>query len=350
MPRPFHDRDLLTPEQQQKFDGFSDFYEELSDVHLKKVLESRRLSVDGDRDDWLERLYWQDLELINTSDAVPSYDFKYKRVMVCGIDDIAESVIDGLVSSPFSFNVTALIPWDLDQSPFLDSCQEKNIDIQRHDLSDNVTNITSYLWDFDIIIWAHLYSFPNSGFVKAAKRAGVERLVILGMAGPTTSKDVPRQVYRLFDVLDDIHAERVPYTIIHLGSIFDYFIPKVPSGKSEPNRTLTLCMDPSIGTQFVPGHEDQQIALLDYNDIGMYIAEIIADKRTFNRQVFAYSELSPDIPPMISTFYIRPGVQHSGFRIAPESHGSASDLQLLQNAMEIGESSGGNETQAVQYH
>lgn len=209
MPRPFHDRDLLTPEQQQKFDGFSDFYEGLSDVHLKKVLESRRLSVDGDRDDWLERLYWQDLEFINTSDAVPSYDFKYKRVMVCGIDDIAESVIDGLVSSPFSFvrnpkawshlkkdsnkfsqNVTALIPWDLDQSPFLDSCQEKNIDIQRHDLSDNVTNITSYLWDFDIIIWAHLYSFPNSGFVKAAKRAGVERLVILGMAGPTTSKDV----------------------------------------------------------------------------------------------------------------------------------------------------------------
>lgn len=98
-------------------------------------------------------------------------------------------------------------------------------------------------------------------------------------------------IFQLFDVLDDIHAERVPYTIIHLGSIFDYFIPKIPSGKSEPNRTLTLCMDSSIGTQFVPGHEDQQIALLDYNDIGMYVAEIIADKRTFNRQVFAYSEV-----------------------------------------------------------
>lgn len=69
----------------------------------------------------------------------------------------------------------------------------------------------------------------------------------------------------------------------------------------------------------------------------------------FLASIFSPTQLSADILPMISTFYIRPGVQHSGFRIAPESHGPESDLQLLQNAMEIGESSGGNETQAVQY-
>lgn len=86
------------------------------------------------------------------------------------------------------------------------------------------------------------------------------------------------------DLLDHIKRLYLPYTVIDIGWWYQLSVPLVPSGKLDNVVSAPIL---SIG-----GTGDTQIAFTDNRDIGKYVARIIADPRTLNRQVFVYNEVS----------------------------------------------------------
>lgn len=76
----------------------------------------------------------------------------------------------------------------------------------------------------------------------------------------------------------------LPYTIIDVGCWFPVFVPKIPSGKSDGAHSIYI--DHRIVNDGV-----QKFALTDMSDVGRYVAQIIADPRTVNKHVFAYTEV-----------------------------------------------------------
>lgn len=65
-------------------------------------------------------------------------------------------------------------------------------------------------------------------------------------------------------------------------------IPTLPSGRT---KYAVLPMDDFLGNDIIPGDGNVPNAITDLRDIGRYVARIIADPRTLNRQVFAYAEV-----------------------------------------------------------
>lgn len=82
------------------------------------------------------------------------------------------------------------------------------------------------------------------------------------------------------------HIKKInlPYTVVDVGWWYQIEIPPLPSGKidyfAQPQITNTLVVDGNTPT-----------ALTDLRDIGSYVAAIIADPRTVNKYVLAYSEV-----------------------------------------------------------
>ncbi|GAB1194210.1 hypothetical protein APSETT444_003452 [Aspergillus pseudonomiae] len=81
-----------------------------------------------------------------------------------------------------------------------------------------------------------------------------------------------------------IQRARLPYTVIDVGCWYSVFVPKVPSGKSDKAHM------PYIDHRIVEDG-NQKFALTDIADVGKYVAQIVADPRTINKHVFAYTEV-----------------------------------------------------------
>ncbi|KAM0269823.1 hypothetical protein ACHAQH_009648 [Verticillium albo-atrum] len=75
----------------------------------------------------------------------------------------------------------------------------------------------------------------------------------------------------------------IPYTVIDVGWWYQISLPRLPSGRLD--RNLFLYSTAIGGTGDVPS------ARTDARDVGAYVARIIADPRTLNRKVFAYTDL-----------------------------------------------------------
>lgn len=84
-------------------------------------------------------------------------------------------------------------------------------------------------------------------------------------------------------VLNHIKKIYLPYTLIDVGWWYEISPPRVPSGRVDYG--LVMPMACLVGDGSVPS------ALTYLQDIGRYVAKIIADPRTLNRMVFVYNEL-----------------------------------------------------------
>ncbi|ETS82850.1 hypothetical protein PFICI_04726 [Pestalotiopsis fici W106-1] len=121
----------------------------------------------------------------------------------------------------------------------------------------------------------------------AAKIAGVKRFVPCSFAtiAPPRGVMVLRDMKE--DVFDHVKKIRVPYTIIDVGWWFQLSIPGLPSGRGQ---YATI-----MAANTVAKDGDLPSALTDSRDIGRWVARIIADEKTLNKQVFAYNEvMSPN--------------------------------------------------------
>lgn len=84
-------------------------------------------------------------------------------------------------------------------------------------------------------------------------------------------------------VLNHIKSIYLPYTLIDVGWWYEISAPRVPSGRVDYG--LMMPMPFFVGDGSVPS------ALTYLQDVGRYVAKIIADPRTLNRMVFVYNEL-----------------------------------------------------------
>lgn len=97
-----------------------------------------------------------------------------------------------------------------------------------------------------------------------------------------------------YAIQDHITQIRQPYTVIEVGWWLQLSLPRVPSGRLDNTNPLS----PNPATELIASSEEDApgervympSALTDLRDIGRFVARIVADDRTLNRSVFAYSE------------------------------------------------------------
>lgn len=80
----------------------------------------------------------------------------------------------------------------------------------------------------------------------------------------------------------ELAASGLPYTIIDVGWWYNGFIPKIPSGKTD--KAIAL---PDLMQNLVPGDGEMKTYVVDNEDVGRFVARIIADPRTINKRVMA---------------------------------------------------------------
>lgn len=162
---------------------------------------------------------------------------------------------------------------------------ERGIQVVAVDLLGPEDGLVSALRGTDVVLSC---IFPigthqdQINLVKAAKEANVRRFV----PGNWGSIIPPGGVLQMRDekeeILNYIKTLKMPYTIIDVGTWYQVFLPRVPSGK----------LDYVITAPIELQSEDKGVKLVisDINDIGKQVARIISDDRTLNKQVLAYSE------------------------------------------------------------
>lgn len=84
-------------------------------------------------------------------------------------------------------------------------------------------------------------------------------------------------------VFNHIKKIYLPYTLIDVGWWYEISPPRVPSGRADYG--LMAPMAHLLGDGSVSS------ALTSLQDVGRYVARIIADPRTLNKMVFVYNEL-----------------------------------------------------------
>nr|XP_036577222.1 isoflavone reductase [Colletotrichum truncatum]KAF6784134.1 isoflavone reductase [Colletotrichum truncatum] len=193
------------------------------------------------------------------------------------------SIVDGLLESAeakFKQDISALVRPSSLKKPNVIALQDKGISIVPFNLDDPEDRVTARLKGIDVLIVCCL--LDERVLAKAAKNAGVKRYVPCFYATV-----MPRGVQTLRDnkedILDHIQRLHLPYTVIDVGWWYQISLPRLPSGRIDRNLFL---YNTAIG-----GSGDVLCARTDSRDVGKYVARIIADPRTVNQKVFAYTDL-----------------------------------------------------------
>ncbi|KAJ4264346.1 hypothetical protein NW762_005542 [Fusarium torreyae] len=196
------------------------------------------------------------------------------------------SIIDGLLqSSEPRFKITALTrPSSLDK-PAVQALKQKGITVVAADIQGPEMELVEVLRGHEVLISAidaaHLMA--QIPLANAAKAAGIGRFVPCFFATVAPPKGVMKLRDIKEDVLNHIKQIYLPYTVIDVGWWYQITLPRLPSGRIDYAITFPA--------GHIAGDGNKPSALTDLGDIGHYTARIIADPRTLNQMVFAYSEL-----------------------------------------------------------
>lgn len=85
--------------------------------------------------------------------------------------------------------------------------------------------------------------------------------------------------------MDHLQRLHLPYTVIDVGWWYQISLPRLPSGRIDRN---LFPYNTAVG-----GNGDVPCTRTDSRDVGVYVSRIIADPRTLNQKVFAYTDLRP---------------------------------------------------------
>ncbi|CAJ2513572.1 Uu.00g016910.m01.CDS01 [Anthostomella pinea] len=195
-----------------------------------------------------------------------------------------KSIVNGLLASDVNFEVTALTRPESVDSDGSKALKDRGVKIVILDLKAPKAELVKALTGLDTVLSCiSAYQLElQAGLAQAAKDAGVKRFVPCDWGSPA-----PRGVMLLRDRKDDALAAvqrlRLAYTVIDVGLWFNLSVAAVPSGRTAHAVRGILNIHAGDGT--VPN------ALTDIRDIGWRVARIIADPRTINKKVFAYTEV-----------------------------------------------------------
>lgn len=195
------------------------------------------------------------------------------------------SIVSALIESPTDFEITAITRGSSLSNTSNNELRDLGVKVVTWDVKSPVEDLAKLFPGFDVVISAiNAHALPDQHqLVDAAHKAKVGRFVpcFFGTAAP------PRGVMRLRemkeDVLDHIRKLYLPYTAIDVGWWYQISPPRVPSGRIDSG--LLFPAQHILGDGTVPS------AMTDLADVGRYVAKIVADPRTLNKMVFAYSEL-----------------------------------------------------------
>ncbi|KAF5020053.1 hypothetical protein F66182_7934 [Fusarium sp. NRRL 66182] len=208
-----------------------------------------------------------------------------KVALVGATGATGSSIVKGLLqSTKASYEITALIrPSSIDK-PAVEHLKQEGVKVVAADLEGPQDQLVKALQGQDVVVSAiYFANIPSEKHLaNAAKAAGVGRFVPCFFATVAP----PKGVMALRDVKEDslnhVKEIKLPYTVIDVGWWYQITLPGLPSG-----RTDYAVLIPSI----IVGDGDTPSALTDLGDVGRFVARILADPRTLNKMVFAYSEI-----------------------------------------------------------
>src|SRR5688572_8060043 len=210
---------------------------------------------------------------------------KLKVVVVGGSGETGRSIMAALLTSPDQFAVTAFArPTSVSSSIYKDFTSQ-GATILPVDYEDK-PGLVSLLTSVDVVICClQLNSAAvQDTLIEASHEAGVGRFVPSFWATVCPPRGVMQIRDMKEDSLDKIKALYLPYTVIDVGWWMQLSIPLVPSGK------LRAVVTAPVGDIY--GDGSVKTAVTDQQDIGRFVARIIADPKTLNKQVFAYGEVT----------------------------------------------------------
>ncbi|KAK3326019.1 hypothetical protein B0H66DRAFT_616815 [Apodospora peruviana] len=205
------------------------------------------------------------------------------------------SIVNGLLASDSArYEITALIRPPSMQKPAVAELEKKGVRVVSADLTAPQEELVKLLTGIDVVISAIYIAELKSEMLlaDAAKAAGVKRFIpcffatVIPPKGVTALRDMKpadRLEQQKEDVLNHIKKIHLGYTVIDVGWWYQISVPRLPSGRID--YALTTTNSPIAGEGKVPS------GLTDLRDVGKFVAKIIADPRTLNRMVFAYTKL-----------------------------------------------------------
>ncbi|KAH6975186.1 hypothetical protein BKA56DRAFT_618703 [Ilyonectria sp. MPI-CAGE-AT-0026] len=197
------------------------------------------------------------------------------------------SIVNGLLNSTEPrYEITVLIRKSSLKNPEVIALQEKGIKVVPTDLSAPEDELSSLLHGIDTVISAISAAgiLTQIPLANAAKAAGVKRFLpccfapVMSPEGILQLRDTIKKKERVINHIKKIH---LPYTIIDIGFWYQLMLPRLPSGRIDYALPVTL--------GGIAGDGNTPCAFSDLQDIGRWVARIIADPRTLNKMVFAYN-------------------------------------------------------------
>ncbi|KAF4446119.1 hypothetical protein F53441_10208 [Fusarium austroafricanum] len=206
-----------------------------------------------------------------------------KVVIVGATGETGASIVNGLLNSTEPrYELTALIRPSSLKKPEVLALQEKGIKVVPADLSAPEDELAKLLHGIDTVISAISAAGLSAQIplANAAKVAGVKRFLPC-CYGPAMPPEGILGVIKKEHVINHVKKLHLPYTIIDIGFWYQLMLPRLPSGRIDYALPITL--------GGIAGDGNTYCTFTDLQDIGRWVARIIADPRTLNTMVFAYN-------------------------------------------------------------
>ncbi|KAK2743139.1 isoflavone reductase family protein [Colletotrichum kahawae] len=200
-------------------------------------------------------------------------------------------IIDALLESD-TFEITALARPSSATNQKYTNLRSRGVKVVAVELTGPEDALVEALTNIDVIIsTVSVASFKDQiPLAKAAKKAGVKRFVPSEFAMVIPPKGVHDLQDIKTDVLNEIKSLHLPWTVINVGWWYAGFLPRLASGRTDYVRPAGLLPEQN----FVPGDGEAVCSMIDARDVGRYVARIIQDPRTLNKQVSA-SNFAPKL-------------------------------------------------------
>ncbi|KAJ0166210.1 putative pinoresinol-lariciresinol reductase 3 [Colletotrichum tanaceti] len=216
------------------------------------------------------------------------------KVIVFGASgETGRSIVSGLLASDTQFLLTTLTLKDVTavtreqslHSGNNDKLRELGVQVVAGNLTGPEDDLVRLLKGADVVISAvnAIALLDQIPLADAAKKAGVGRFIPCSFATACPPSGVMQlRELQKETVLNHIKKIYLPYTLIDVGWWYQITPPRVPSGRADYGLLAP--------TTHLFGDGSALSSLTHTDDIGQWVAKIIADPRTLNKAVFVYSE------------------------------------------------------------
>ncbi|KAK1544905.1 isoflavone reductase [Colletotrichum paranaense] len=209
-----------------------------------------------------------------------------KVAVLGGTGETGTSIMNGLLSSPETkYEITALIRPSSLEKPEVKALEKRGVKIATVDLSGPEDEIANQLTGHEVVVSAIVADklLDQIPLANAAKKAGVKRFVPCFFGTVMPGRGMLWFRDQKEDVLNHIQTIYLPYTVIDVGWWYQISLPRLASGRID-----------AVASPFynwIAGDGSVLSGMTDLRDVGKYVARIIADPRTLNHRVFAFTEL-----------------------------------------------------------